>query len=71
MTTTLQKPKARQANQLARLHLLGFDESRYNPTSGGYQVKCSQCQALCINGVPCHEHRCPNIQHRMLEGEDY
>lgn len=43
-----------------RLRRLGFDESRYDRSSDRWRVRCSQCSALCINGVPCHEHGCPN-----------
>ena len=39
----------------------GFDESY---RSGRYwRVKCSQCEAHAINGIPCHEHGCPNAKH--------
>lgn len=27
-----------------------------------YRVKCDQCEALVINGVPCHEQGCPNTK---------
>lgn len=33
---------------------LGFD------LSTGARVRCSQCEALVINGTPAHEHGCPN-----------
>jgi hypothetical protein len=23
-------------------------------------ISCDQCQILSINGLPCHEHACPN-----------
>lgn len=40
---------------------LGFDLSEPN---GRYvRVRCSQCQAMCINGTPCHERGCPNAMH--------
>jgi hypothetical protein len=40
---------------------LGFDLSA---RSGKYvRVRCSQCEALVINGVATHEHRCPNAKH--------
>jgi hypothetical protein len=39
----------------------GFDKSHPIPFERGARVGCSQCQALCINGVACHEHGCPNI----------
>ena len=38
----------------------GFDKSAYNRSTGYYSVRCSQCSALVINGVPCHETGCPN-----------
>jgi hypothetical protein len=45
-------------SQLAHLRSLGFDRSR---ASLDYvRVLCSQCEALVINGVPCHEAGCPN-----------
>ena len=27
------------------------------------RVSCTQCEALVINGVPCHETGCPNMKH--------
>jgi hypothetical protein len=32
-----------------------------------YRISCDQCEALVINGVPCHEHGCPNAK---LEDSD-
>lgn len=32
-------------------------------------VSCSQCEALVINGVACHEHGCPNETHECWECE--
>ena len=26
----------------------------------GVRIRCSQCEALVISGVPCHERGCPN-----------
>lgn len=43
-----------------QLHDQGFDESSHIPFTKHYRVKCSQCEALTINGVPCHETGCPN-----------
>lgn len=37
----------------------GFDGS--TQWGKGAHVKCSQCKALVINGVACHERGCPNI----------
>lgn len=28
-----------------------------------FTVYCNQCEALAINGMPCHEHGCPNRQY--------
>lgn len=47
--------------QYARMIALGFDET-YD-TDDGLRVKCSQCEALVINGTPCHEHGCPHEMH--------
>lgn len=38
----------------------GFDLSRFNRSTGSWSVKCSQCEALVVNGVATHENRCPN-----------
>lgn len=50
--------------QLADLHARGFDASTY--TFGWpnlISVACSQCRALVINGVACHETGCTNARH--------
>lgn len=44
---------------LRRLKERGFDRS-YKLASRGWKVACSQCEALVINGVACHESGCPN-----------
>jgi len=36
----------------------GFDLSRTE--DGRIVLRCSQCEACFINGVPCHETGCPN-----------
>jgi hypothetical protein len=36
----------------------------------GVRVRCSQCEALAINGSACHENRCPNIPREEVESED-
>jgi hypothetical protein len=47
-----------------RLHSRGFDRSTIGreeaPGSCYVDVACSQCAALVINGVACHESGCPN-----------
>jgi hypothetical protein len=49
-----------RASLTSQLHMRGFDLSRATPFVKGVRVRCSQCEALVINGVPCHEHGCPN-----------
>lgn len=46
-----------------RLRADGFDQSEHVPFTRNYRVRCSQCEALVINGVPCHETGCPNEVH--------
>jgi len=48
---------------LDRLRTRGFDESEHIPFTKRYRVKCSQCEALCINGMATHETGCPNQTH--------
>lgn len=48
---------------LQSLRAHGFDLSAHIPFTTHYRVRCSQCEALAINGVPCHEARCPNATH--------
>jgi hypothetical protein len=45
----------------ANVELLGFDRSVRNGLS--LTVGCSRCDALVINGVPCHELGCRNAMH--------
>ncbi len=40
----------------------GFDETKSSPAS--IRPKCSQCQALVIQGVACHETGCPRSRPR-------
>jgi hypothetical protein len=49
--------------KLATLFALGFDESAHVPFTKQFKVRCSQCEALVINGVPCHETGCPHATH--------
>lgn len=46
---------------LARLRAQGFDQSESVPFTKMYKVRCSQCNALVINGVATHETGCSNI----------
>ena len=50
----------KKVNLGVRLRRLGFDETYYDRQDRAYVVRCSQCEALVINGIPCHEHGCPN-----------
>lgn len=48
--------------KLRDLKKQGFDLSKRD---GKYnRVRCSQCAALVINGVACHERGCPNTPRR-------
>jgi hypothetical protein len=47
-------------NLLNKLKELGFDQSKHIPFTKQYHVSCSQCEALCIFGMPTHETGCPN-----------
>lgn len=45
------------------LQQLGFDltDMQITRSEGAYlRVRCSQCEAVVINGTPCHEVGCPN-----------
>jgi hypothetical protein len=51
---------------LERVLSLGFDRSTQE---GKYiSVRCSRCEALVINGVPCHEAGCTN--HDVLDDDE-
>lgn len=56
---------------LEELKELGFDlSSREKLEEETYiHVGCSQCEAVFINGVPCHEHGCPNRRRADELGE--
>jgi hypothetical protein len=41
----------------------GFDRSTWSLADRAHHVRCSQCAALVINGVPAHERGCPNQTH--------
>jgi len=44
---------------IRQLQSRGFDAC-YSVRGGGVGVRCSQCEALVINGIACHEQSCPN-----------
>lgn len=45
----------------------GFDLSHVNETGESVTVRCSQCEALVINGTPTHETGCLNETHECQE----
>lgn len=54
------RPKSIAAKLAAKLRRQGFDKSY--ATYGHVYLMCSQCNALAINGVACHEKGCPNAK---------
>lgn len=49
--------------QLQNLRLLGFEDSKHIPFTKQYTVRCHSCEALVLNGVPCHETGCSEAKH--------
>jgi len=58
--TVATKPKRKGPTTGELLRRRGFDLTTYNRGTGYYRVRCSQCEALVINGLACHEPGCPN-----------
>lgn len=52
--------------RIEQLQTLGFDQS-WITDHDDIRVACSQCQAACINGIPCHETGCINTPHKCRE----
>ena len=55
--------KSPEAKQAQALRDRGFDGSYVDTDDDGdkyVRLKCSQCQALAINGIATHEQGCPN-----------
>ena len=50
------------------LEARGFDACA--ETEDGVRVRCSQCAALVINGVACHETGCPNARRAARREEE-
>ena len=64
-------PTRKRSPMLSRLKSAGFDRSTYNRENGYWRPRCSQCEALVINGCPCHESGCPNIpMHKERNRDD-
>lgn len=49
---------------------LGFDRAEHIPFTKRYHIGCSQCEALVINGIACHETGCPHAPRRRREEDD-
>lgn len=49
-----------RVSRTQQLHDQGFDLSENIRFTKQFRVRCSQCCAAVINGVPCHENGCPN-----------
>ncbi len=49
---------------------LGFDNATNVLFTSSYRIRCSQCEALVINGVPAHERRCPNTPREERDDEE-
>lgn len=62
-TKLLAKEQEMTKATIQRLLLFGFDQSRHVPFTHSFRIDCSQCSALVINGVACHETGCPNARH--------
>lgn len=45
------------------LRTLGFEGSTHIPFTKQYRVRCHSCEALVINGTPCHETGCSEAKH--------
>jgi hypothetical protein len=48
----------------AKLKRRGFDLTTKVRGEPRFNVRCSQCEAVSINGVPTHETGCPNAKRR-------
>lgn len=53
---------------LRELEAHGFDRSaELQDSPGKYRVRCSECDALVVQGVATHERGCPNRTHECAE----
>jgi hypothetical protein len=67
-------PKKKRAARVDRglefFFAKGFDLTKRVPGDRSMvNVKCSQCEALSINGVPTHERGCPNARRGEYGGD--
>ena len=60
----------KKKSMLQSLYDQGFDESthEFDGYEHSWRVGCSQCEALCVNGIACHETGCPNTVADDKEG---
>jgi len=56
-------------SRVQRLRDAGFDKSYAVPFERAWRVRCSQCEALVINGYPTHERGCPNVPREEPDDE--
>lgn len=49
----------------------GFDRSTQKAFSDAIYIRCSQCEAICVNGIPIHETGCPNEPSQCFECGDF
>lgn len=52
---------------LDQLIARGFDLSTSENASAYLRIRCSQCEAVSLNGLPCHETGCPNATNECEE----
>lgn len=52
---------------LQTLRNAGFEDSRHIPFTKQYRVRCTSCEALVIQGTPCHETGCPEQRKECKE----
>ena len=62
MSSSSTSEKSRLAQLAQQLRDAGFDRSCVE--DGYARARCSQCEALVIQGVACHEKGCPNTRQR-------
>jgi hypothetical protein len=52
--------KSPAAKMAAKLRRRGFDKTKVWPGDDYATIGCSQCNAVAIQGLACHELGCPN-----------
>jgi hypothetical protein len=69
MAATEEQKRSHEALR-SGLRARGFDRCSSNGVGAGYRVRCSQCQAMCVNGVAIHERGCPNERYPAEDTDD-